>query len=109
MPIPFKTINLDKERKLRFSMGAMVEFEQLTKTKLTELEEDMSITTCANLLWVMLKQDDASLTFPKTMKLIEEHTNNITEVITLVSEAIAAAFGDPGKNAIPPTTEKKSS
>jgi len=90
--IPFVTINLDKPRKMRFGMGAMVEFEQLTGIKLMDLEDEMSLETCAKVMWIMLKQEDRELTFEKTLELIDEYSDNLNDVIAKVTEAIQAAF-----------------
>lgn len=95
-------INLDKPRKLRFGMGAMVEFEQLTGIKLMELNDEMSMDVCSKLLWIMLKQEDKELTLQKTCELIDEYAESITEVITAITKAIEAAFqkesGHPNAN-----------
>jgi hypothetical protein len=102
MAIPFIMINLDKPRKLRFGMGAMVEFEQLTGIKLMELNDEMSMDVCSKLLWIMLKQEDKELTLQKTCELIDEYAESITEVITAITKAIEAAFqkesGHPNAN-----------
>ena len=92
MAIPFIMINLDKPRKLRFGMGAMVEFEQLTGIKLMELNDEMSMDVCSKILWIMLKQEDKELTLEKTCELIDEYAESITEVITAITKAIEAAF-----------------
>lgn len=92
MAIPFIMINLDKPRKLRFGMGAMVEFEQLTGIKLMELNDEMSMDVCSKILWIMLKQEDRELTLEKTCELIDDYAESITEVITAITRAIEAAF-----------------
>ena len=95
-------INLDRPRKLRFGMGAMVEFEQLTGIKLMELNDEMSMDVCSKILWIMLKQEDKELTLGKTCELIDEYGESITEVITAITKAIEAAFqkesGHPNAN-----------
>lgn len=97
MAIPFVMINLDRPRKLRFGMGAMVEFEQLTGVKLTGLDDEMSMETCARLLWVMLKQEDEALTLRDTLSLIDEYADNVTDVMEKVTQAIETAFKQEGK------------
>jgi hypothetical protein len=92
MAIPFIMINLDKPRKLRFGMGAMVEFEQVTGIKLMELGDEMSMDVCSKILWIMLRQEDKALTLEKTCELIDEHADSITEVIAAITKAIKAAF-----------------
>ena len=94
--IPFATITLDKVYKLRFGMGAMVEFEQATNIKIMSIQKELSIDTCARLLWIMLKQEDATLTFEKTCQLVDEYAENITDVIQAVSKAMQVAFEKSG-------------
>ena len=102
MAIPFIMIDLDRPRKLRFGMGAMVEFEQLTGIKLMELNDEMSMDVCSKILWIMLKQEDKELTLQKTCELIDEYAESITDVITAITKAIEAAFqkesGHPNAN-----------
>jgi len=102
MAIPFVTIELDKPRRLRFGMGAMIEMEQLTGIKIVEMDET-AITgeTCAKILWIMLKQDDDALTLKDTCHLIDEYGSSLTEVIEKVAEAIRIAFAVKPKNAGP--------
>lgn len=98
MAIPFIEIELDKPRKLRFGLSAMVSFEQLTGKKLMEIEEEMSLETISQMLWCMLKQDDPELTLESTCILIDEYADSITTVTDAVTRALQAAMGKP-KNA----------
>jgi len=107
MPIPFKIIELDKPRKLRFTTGAMVEFEDLTKTKLTELDTSVSITILIKLLWVMLKQEEPGLTQEQVQNLIDEYSDDVKSIIEEAIEAVQMAFGE-NKNPKRPTAKKKS-
>ena len=108
--IPFVTIELDKPRRLRFGMAAMVEFEQLTGKKLLELDDDLSFETTAQALWVMLRQDEPELTFAGACALIDDHAESLTDVIQTVVRAIQAAFPDSkkSKNVKAPTARKSS-
>ena len=92
MAIPFVMINLDKPYKLKFGMGAQVEFEQLTGIKVMSIQDEISVELCAKMLWVMLKQEDKEITLEKTCQLVDEYANNMTDVIQTVSKAIEAAF-----------------
>jgi len=105
MAIPFTMINLDKPRKLRMGMGAMVEFEQLTGIKITEIESEISMDVCAKLLWVMLKQDEPELTLEGTWKLVDDNADNLNDITLAVGAAITAAFQQSGK--LPPTAPIK--
>lgn len=93
MAIPFTTINLDKPRKLRFGLGAMVQFEQYTGKKLTEIGSDMSIETAAQMLWAMLKQDEPGITPEQVYNLVDDNADNMTDVMACITEALQAAFG----------------
>lgn len=86
--VPFTIIKLDKSRKIRFSISTMCEFEKTTGIKLQELEKEMSITTCMKILWVMLKQEDESLTFKDTLKLVDDYAEDLSEVMETVINAI---------------------
>ena len=100
--IPSVSLQLDKVYALRFGMGAMVRFEQLTGIKITALDDDdMSGELCAKLLWVMMQQDNAALTLDDVCRLVDDNADSLTEIIGAVGEAIRAAFTVKGgeKNA----------
>lgn len=101
MAIPFVMLTLDRPYKLRFGMSAMVEFEQLTKIKLMEISEEMSVDVAAKLLWVMLKQEDQAMTLERSCQLVDEYADSINDVMSAVTKAIEAAFrgGDKSPNA----------
>ena len=107
--IPFTTITLDRPRRLRFGMSAMCEFEQLTGIRLTSLGDDISMDTLSKLLWVMLKQDEPTLTLQETCALVDENTDDLNAVITAVGQAIQSAFAAGGSrpNALPPPRKGK--
>ena len=94
--IPYKMMELDKPRRMRLGMGAMVEFEEITGKSLMNLsDEDLkSMITCKFLLWVMLKAEEPTLTPENVMTLVDEHAKNMGYVIEILSEAVELAFGD---------------
>lgn len=109
MGIPFVEVMLDKPRKLRFGMGAVLEFEQLTNLKLMEVSENVGPEIAVKIAWVMFRQEDKELTLEKTAELIDEYYDgNIYDFITGISEAINIAFEDKKaknpKNAVKPTS-----
>jgi hypothetical protein len=73
-------------------LSSIVEYEQITGKKITEIDEEMSLTDCANLLWIMLKQDQKDLTLDGACQLIDEYSDNVQDVMAKVAEAITAAF-----------------
>lgn len=110
MPIPFKEIALgEKTYKLRFGMGAMISYEQLTGKKLTELGGDASMTELCQILWILLRQNDKSLTLESASELIDEEFNGtMQDLMTLVNEVINMATATP-ENPKKPTAKKKTS
>ena len=108
MAISFKMIELDRPRKLRFTMGAVMEFEDLTGIKVGELNGEISGTTCIKLLWTMLRQEDPSLTLDDVAILVDEHADNLNYVITTTMQAARIAFnGDEDPNAVATAKKKR--
>lgn len=91
MAQPFVMINLDKPRKLRLSMKAMIEFEKTNKIKLMDLGKEMSVEICAKLAYTMLKQEDSELTLAAAVDLLDEYLSP-GEIIEKINEAMSAAF-----------------
>ena len=91
--IPYVPIKLDKVYNLRFGMGAAYEFEKLTGIKVTKIDfENFSIMEIAQLLWVMMRQENKDLTLEETLKIVDDHADNMEFVIVKITEAITAAF-----------------
>ena len=106
--IPFIVIELDRPRKLRFGMGAMIEFEQLTKKKITELtDDDMSGELLANILWIMLRQEQPELTLKQVCDIVDDYADNMTDVVSKVTEAINAAFASKSESKNAKATARK--
>lgn len=101
--IPFVMINLDRPRKLRFGMSAMMQYEQMTGLKIADLSDEISFDACGKLLWVMLSQEDPELTLQKVIELVDENADNLTEIVKLTSGAVRAAFGNGEKSKNAPT------
>ena len=106
--IPFVVLNLDVPRKLRFGMGAMVEFEQSTGTKVRELDESLTMQQAAQLLWAMLRQDNPEITMAESNRLVDEYAKDVNEVIEKVAEAITVAFNGEAERPNAPAPTHKS-
>lgn len=112
--IPFVTIELDRVYKLRLGMAAVIEFKQLTGKDITQISMRMDMKDCAEVLWVMLKQENKELTLEETITLIDDYAENLTKVIETVTTAMTLAFSGKKKkwgnknrpNAEKPTSEK---
>ncbi|MFA5436559.1 MAG: hypothetical protein WC372_11025 [Candidatus Neomarinimicrobiota bacterium] len=106
MPIPFKTIELDKAYKLRFGMGATMEFKELTGMSFSELGDNVSEQVLGQILWVMLKQENQDLTQKDVNKLIDEYFDGtMDDLMDLTQQAIQAAY--PPQNPTKPAATKK--
>lgn len=109
MAIPFVMIELDKPRKLRFSLKAMIEYEELTGNQLLGNDNDRSMKTLAQKMWVMLRQEDDSLTFDQVIHLIDENSDKVSYFINKVSEATTKAIsGEKDPNGQKPNARKDS-
>jgi hypothetical protein len=85
-------LTLDKEYKLRFGMGAMSQYEQLTGLKLADIDVDIPYDIVLKLLWVMLKQIEPDLTLEKTIELVDENADNLVEIVALTCHAFRSAL-----------------
>ena len=92
MSNPNVKIKLDKIYNLKFGMGAMYDFEELTGTRIMDLDDNLSFTTCAQLLFVMISQENESLTLKQVCKLVDESDITVEEVLQTITRAIEAAF-----------------
>jgi len=111
MAMPFITIVLDKPRHLRFGMGAMVEFEQLTGQKILTLDlENIGITDAAYLLLSGLRHEDKELTLEKMLAIIDDNIepDGLMELIEPAMKALYKAFdtGEQPKNGKAPKAKK---
>jgi hypothetical protein len=80
-------------------MGAMLEFEQLSKTKLAELsDQSLSFDACLDMLCAMLRADDNTLTKADIVKLVDDYAPSLNYVMEKVTEALTIAFPE-SKNA----------
>jgi hypothetical protein len=108
MAIPFTVIELDKPYRLKFGMGAMIEYEQLTGEKLTAMvyyDGPISVQQAANALLAMLRQENPGLSLRDVLNLVDEHAESMAYVLGKVAEAITAAFGGDDEDEDSPNPE----
>jgi len=109
MAVPFTTLTLDKDYKLRFGMGAMIQFEKITGLKLMALDlDDISVEVMARILWLALKYDAPTLTFEDAMRLIDEHLT-FTEALKIITDTITAAMPSGENPNVTTPTENQNS
>jgi predicted RNase H-related nuclease YkuK (DUF458 family) len=95
--VPFVTLKLDKVYELKFGMGTMYRYEQLTGGKIQNLVGELSITTVINVIWAMLLQDNKDITQEEVIKLVDDHVDNMMDLINTVTNAITSAFAVSNK------------
>ncbi len=88
----FVMLDLDRPYKLRFGMGAVVEFQELTGVTLEQLESERTLEMLMMALWVMLRQDDPDLSWNDARKLVDEHAADLETIVTATSRAINISF-----------------
>lgn len=114
MAIPYIVVDLDKPRRLRMGMGAMVAFEKMTGKKLQEIAAELStgdvaMTSIAQLLRAMLLREQPDITIEQTCDLVDDHADKVSAVVRYVVEALSAAFEDKeSPNAQTPTDGQNS-
>ncbi len=93
----FTILELDRPRKLRYGMGALILIEELTGKAITQLDmQNIKIGDLAKILYAGLYNDDKALTVEKVVDLIDEHSD-ITTVSEKLGEAMTNAFGKNDK------------
>lgn len=93
------TINLDKERHLKFDLNAFAELEEIYgdfETAMNEMSKG-SIKAVRSILWAGLVHEDENLTIKQVGSMID--MSNIKEVMAVISKAISEAMPEvEGKN-----------
>jgi hypothetical protein len=91
---PYVIIELDKPRKLRFSINQLVEIEEHLGKNIMELfrSGNLGLKELRTILWIGLKWEDPRLTIQKAGELMDlVPLNYIAEKI---GEALTVAFGE---------------
>lgn len=106
-------LNLDRPRELRLTHAVMKRFCAISHTKLSRMAEAIDdYDKLSLLLWVMLNNDDPSITVEGLDAMIDEAERRkegrllLKDVLAAVSTAIRAALGDEEdeeENETPPT------
>lgn len=101
MAKPFVIIKLDKPRKLRYTINAMATLEDLTGKPFASFvagfnEESFSFKDLRALVWAGLIDEDPSLT-PEDVGNLLDKTQDLTEVLMKVGEALQTALGGQKK------------
>lgn len=106
MAIPFVTIELDKPYKVRFGMGAQLQYEQLSGKTIPELGQEMitglSAKSQNQVLYAMLEKEIKDLTMEKLSELIDENVPNLDYLMDKIVEAVNAAYTVDLPNGEPP-------
>lgn len=101
--MPSTIYMLDKERNLRWTLRARMEFEKTSGIMLATLGQNFSTEAILKIIHTMLKQEDSDLTFEKTIDLIEEFSS-FDDAVDKIYEAFE---NSKPKNAEKPQAAKK--
>ena len=97
MAIPFVVYDLDRPRKLRLGMQAMVFYEMTTGKKIREIDDEDNMETVGRILHSAMYEDDKTLTFDETLRLIDDYSN-FEEAKEMVVKVVSAAIGKQSPN-----------
>lgn len=96
---PFVDIYLDKPRRLKLDLNAMICYEETTGRKFTEIGgKSLELTELRLVLWVMLLHEDPDLTVEEVGGMV--HMGNVGELTTAIRKAVT--LGTAKKKAHPP-------
>jgi len=106
MAIPKVSIELDKERYMSFTLGAMCDFKKETGLDISDVGENMTPEQIRVFLWAVLRVHDKGLTLEDVGDMI--HIGNLAEIVekltTLAQDnSPEAPPGGEAKNQNPPT------
>ena len=91
MSKPFVVVNLDKPRKIKYTINALATLEDVLERPVTELGNNVGVKELRALLWAGLLHEDANLTLEQAGNLMDG-----IDIITLaekIGEALNAALG----------------
>lgn len=105
MPKPFVMANLDRPRRLRYTMNALVNLEELLGRPFFDVLQDfgaghLGLRELRGILWAGLIHEDPDLTVEQAGALLDE-AGDLQTVALQIGEALQAAFG-LAKNATGP-------
>lgn len=91
---PFVILELDRPRKMRFGMNALITVEELTGKSLVNMDMNaIGFKDIRAIIYAGLLADDGTLTPERVGDLIDEYSD-IQTVSAKLEEAFTAAFGE---------------
>lgn len=93
--VKFIEINLDKPRKLRFGMMALMRIEKKLGKPFSKIdfENELTYEELATVIWGGLVHEDQDLTIERVAELVDEYSD-IATVSNAMGDAMKAAFGE---------------
>lgn len=91
---PTIPIILDKERNLKFSIGAVIRFKEITGKDLRDpkvieqIKGDMELEDLRAFLWACLRHEDKTLTLEAAGDMVD--FNNLAEIAEKIGQAVSA-------------------
>ena len=89
----YRTIHLDRERRLRFRPSNIRDFENIRDgSTILEALQRRSVTDLAAFLWAGMKKDDSTLSLSKVTELLddwlEEEEHDLNDIWNVVGESL---------------------
>lgn len=103
MPKPFVTINLDRPRRLRYTMNALISMEEALGKPIGQLISDYNTGTIGFkdmriIIWAGLLHENPDLTLEQVGDMIDE-AESLKYVMLKAGEALRTTFGDDKETA----------
>lgn len=96
MSVPYKEIVLDRPRRIKFNLSALITAQTLCGKPVMMIIGDAvqcDVEVISKLLCAGLKHEDKDITVNKVIDLIDEHVEDISTVCKTVVEAFCVATG----------------
>ena len=95
MSVPFETIKLDRERKIRFPMSVQIQIEAISGKRIHDVISEADLDLNMKMLLLGLKTEDKDLTAEKLMAIVEEYTDSTQQIADAVASALVKAIAGP--------------
>lgn len=85
----YVSIQLDKQRNLRFDLNAMAAYEEATGKSAFSIGDDINAKSIRALLWASLIHEDEELTIEQVGSMI--HTGNMTDITNKINQLVQSS------------------
>lgn len=96
MAVPYKEIVLDKPRRIKFNISALITAQALCGKPIMHIISDAvqcDVEVIAKLLCAGFKHEDKDINVNKVVDLLDEYVDDLSSIYKIVVEAFCAATG----------------